>query len=230
MARHALFCRIRNAAVHPINARAPHRRDMPASRIGNVDPLSVSDMALEYELRNFTVDEYHRMAEIGIFDSDERIELLDGKLVRMSPTGVSHVLLHARIVKYLNARLPHAAVIGQGSFELGPGNEPRPDVAILRQPIEAYFGRSFQPTDLAAMIEVADSSLAKDIGPKLSLYARFGIPDYLVVDIQRNRLLHHAEPNDFGYSRTKTLAARDTFRVECFPSVEFAAAEFLAPE
>ncbi|MFN2462022.1 MAG: Uma2 family endonuclease [Candidatus Velthaea sp.] len=186
-------------------------------------------MALEYELREFTVDEYHRMAEAGILQPEERVELLDGQLVHMSPIGHRHWALHMRIAGYLHETLPGAAIASQGSFPLGARNEPQPDIAILAGSRDAYFEGRFSPKDLLVVIELADSSLAKDLGPKLALYARYRVADYLVVDIERNVLLHYSEPNDLGYAKTATLARGDTMTLQCFPAVQFSVTELLLP-
>ncbi|MFN2459494.1 MAG: Uma2 family endonuclease [Candidatus Velthaea sp.] len=187
-------------------------------------------MAIEYDLRAFTVDEYHRMAEVGILDSDERVELLDGRLVLMSPLGKKHWIAHAVIVPYLHERLAGHAVVGQGSFPLGRHNEPQPDIAVLAEPPAAYREREFQPADLRLVIELADSSLAKDTGVKMRLYGRFRIPDYIVVDLARNVLRHYTEPNDIGYASEETHSPGDTFRLAAFSEIVLAADVFLSPE
>src|ERR1700722_5783650 len=89
-------------------------------------------MLLEERLRDFTIGEYHRIAEAGILGDDERVELLDGRIVCMPPIGVRHWTRHAAIVKYLNEVLhDRATIVGQGSFPLGTLNEPQPDIAVL---------------------------------------------------------------------------------------------------
>ena len=92
----------------------------------------MSDMVAEYRLHEFTVEQFHRMAEVGIIDSDDRVELLDGYVVEMSPIGLRHWDRHATIVRYLIETLRlRATVVGQGSFPLGLRSEPQPDIAIL---------------------------------------------------------------------------------------------------
>ena len=79
------------------------------------------------------------------------------------------------------------------------------------------------------MIELADSSTARDLGVKRTLYARFAIPDYIVVDINREAVIHHSSPADGEYRRIETHAARATFRFASIPNVEIAASVFLQP-
>jgi Uma2 family endonuclease len=188
----------------------------------------MSDMAIEYKLREFTVDEYHRLAEIGVLRPDERVELLDGSIVEMSPIGNRHWGRHARISAYLVAALGnHAAVIPQGSFPLGRKNEPQPDLAVLAPLQWDDAGRGPTPAEIYAVVELADSSLGKDTGPKLRLYARFGIPDYIVVDLEGDVLVHYHDPHELGYRSEERLHAGDTFTIRRLAHVALSAASFL---
>jgi Uma2 family endonuclease len=188
----------------------------------------MSDMAIEYKLREFTVEEYHRLAEIGMLRPDERVELLDGAIVEMSPIGNRHWGRHARISAYLAATLSSdASVIPQGSFPLGSKNEPQPDLAILAPLQWDEAGRGPTPKEIYAVIELADSSLGKDTGPKLRLYARFGIPDYIVVDLESDILIHYHDPHELGYRSEDRLHAPDTFTIRRLPHIAMSAAPFL---
>ncbi len=190
----------------------------------------MSDMAIEYKLREFTVEEYHRMADVGLLRAEERVELLDGAIVEMSPIGVSHWDRHARISAYLIETLgADALVVPQGSFPLGRTNEPQPDLAVLARLGYGQAGRGPTPEEIFAVIEIADSSLSKDIGPKLRLYARFGIADYFVVDLEGDALLHYHDPHDLGYRSVQRLHATDTFTIHHLPHITLSAAPFLKP-
>jgi Uma2 family endonuclease len=186
----------------------------------------MSDMAA-LSPRTFTVDEYHRIAELGIFD-DERVELLDGLIVEMSPIGTRHWHRHALIVAYLNEHLRERAfVVGQGSFPLGQHNEPQPDIALLSWKLSEGPARRAEPDEIFACVELADSSLAKDLGPKLRLYGRYGIPDYLVVDLKANVLLRFREPHELGYRDCDRLTLNATFSLAKLPGVILDAKPFL---
>jgi Uma2 family endonuclease len=170
----------------------------------------VSDMALEYELRPFTVDEYHRMAAGGIIDEGERVELIDGFLVEMAPIGVLHWDRHGRVVEYLIGALgQRARVYGRASIPLEHRSEPAPDIVVLA-PRESGYSTPPSHSEILAMIELADSSLRKDRGPKLRLYARSGVPDYLLVDLGANVLYHFAGPYEIGYAKERALNYGDT--------------------
>jgi len=184
-------------------------------------------MATEYTPRLFTVDEYHRMADAGILEPAERVELLDGRIVEMSPIGKPHWQLHTNLVRYLNAILPESlAVVGQGSFPLGERDEPQPDIAIVRRnPTNPR--RIADPVAIVALIEIADSSLATDSGPKMRLYARFEVADYLVIDVRNDRVIRYSAPHELGYGQVRELARPDVFALTALPDTPLEAAEFL---
>src|SRR5260370_42145871 len=123
----------------------------------------------------FTDAEYHRMDAHGLLE-DVRVELLDGLIVEMSPIGPLHWNMHAIINAYLTETLRGtASVIPQGSFPLGKKSEPQPDIAIIEAGDRRAVNRTPSPAKIFAMIEIADTSLAKDTDPKVRLCARFGI-------------------------------------------------------
>jgi Uma2 family endonuclease len=190
----------------------------------------MGDMLLESQLREFTVAEYHRMADNGIIAADERIELLDGRLVRMPPIGQRHWGRHATIVRYLNEVLrDRATIVGQGSFPLGMRSEPQPDMAVLTPRAYDVDRRAPTPEEIFAFIELADSSLRTDLGLKRELYARHGIADYLVVDLERDCLLHHADPDGRAYRRCDELKNGGEFVLTSIPDVVLSADPFLNP-
>jgi Uma2 family endonuclease len=184
-------------------------------------------MVSDYTLRPFTVDEYHRMVAAGVLDAEERVELIDGAIVEMSPIGRNHWGHHLAITTYLGRVLgDRAAVAGQASLPLRPRDEPQPDVAIL-VPRDYVHGPDFRPTELLAAIEIADSSLRKDLGVKAKLYARHRVLDYLVVDLQHGVLVHHRDPHDLGYRTCTTLRRGDTFTLTGLPNIVLDVSAFL---
>jgi Putative restriction endonuclease len=188
----------------------------------------MSDMAIQYKLREFTVEEYHRMAEVGVLRAEELVELLDGAIVEMSPIGTRHWGRHLDVVEYLIRTLGETAKIaGQSSLSLGTRDEPQPDIAVLA-PRRYQPSNPPSPSEIYAVIELSETSLLKDSGPKLLLYARHAIADYLVVDLAADVLLHHHEPHDFGYHACDRLAENDTFELGALPGIRLRADAFLA--
>src|SRR5260370_14461612 len=158
------------------------------------------------------------MGEIGLLRPEERGELLDGAIVEMSPIGNRHWTRHSRIVTYLVHRLGESAIIaGQSSWPLGDRNEPQPDIAVLAPREYEAPHPPPSPAEIYALIELSDTSLRKDLGTKLRVYARHAIADYLVVDLANDVLLHHRDPHDLEYRVCDRLAAGDTFELAALP-------------
>ncbi len=190
----------------------------------------MSDMAIEYKRRDITVDDYHRMADAGIFAPGERVELIDGELIEMPPLGLRHWTRHALINDYLvNSFGARALVVPQGSFPLGRRNEPQPDFAILAR--VDYAARGARPTldEIYAFIEVADTSEAFDRGRKMRMYGAQHVAEYLLLELKRNRLTLFSEPSDVGYAKSSELGYGETFVFAAVPDVTLSADRFLAP-
>lgn len=134
-------------------------------------------------LRRFTVDEYHRLLEVGILYSGEKVELIDGYLVMKMTIHPPHMSSLQRARKRIERLLPD----GWTARILGPitlaTSEPEPDVAVARGDDDLYTARHPGPADLGLVVEVADSSLAFDQGVKARLYAAAGIAAYWIVDV-----------------------------------------------
>lgn len=150
--------------------------------------------------KRFSVADYHRMGEAGIFGEDDRVELIEGEIIEMTPIGSPH----GGRVKQLNRLLAQAvgerAVIAvQDPVVLGERSEPEPDLALLRPRADFYTESHPRPPDVWLLIEVADTSLAFDRDVKVPLYARHGIPEVWLVDIEHRQVLRFAVPRDGVY-------------------------------
>ena len=161
-------------------------------------------MVVALKRRTFTADEFERMAEAGILGEDERVELLEGEIVWMSPIGPDH----SWCVKDLNAlfsRLGARVVVSvHDPIRLHDRLEPQPDIVIVRP--DASRGRHPAAADILLVIEVAVSSLAVDRDVKGPMYARAGIPDYWIFDLDADRLLVLREPSPDGYRVVQVFA------------------------
>jgi Uma2 family endonuclease len=152
-----------------------------------------------------TVDEYYRMAEVGIFSPEARVELIEGEVIDMPPIGSPH----AGTVIYLATRLTYAigdrAIVStQNPIFLDEHSEPQPDIALLRPRSDFY--RNAHPTvaDVLLVVEVADSTLAYDTQIKLPLYARHHIPEVWLVDLVNQRLSVHRSPLASGFQDVRS--------------------------
>ena len=142
-------------------------------------------MAVEVAVarRLFTREEYHRMVEVGILKPRDRIELIRGEIVEMSPIGKRHHAFVNNLNRLLTVPLADRAIIAvQGPIALADDTEPEPDLAVIRRRPVSYKDREAYAEDAVLIIEVAESSLAYDRRTKLRLYAEAGIPEYWVVN------------------------------------------------
>jgi Uma2 family endonuclease len=156
------------------------------------------------ETRRFTRLEYDRLIAQGFFDEDERIELLDGQLVVREPQGSRHVVA----VELVREALQHAFgkgyhIRGHSPVALDDVSEPEPDVAVVRGRLRDYVAA--HPASPVLVVEVADSSLGKDRVRKAALYARAGIADYWIVNLNDRVLEVYRAP-------ARTAAGRWTYR------------------
>ena len=157
-------------------------------------------MAIQLEKRHFTVDEYHRMGETGILHEDDRIELLEGEIVKMSPIGIRHVACVNRLTMLLTGRLGDSAIVSvQNPVVLSDISAPQPDIAVLRRREDFYANSYITPADVMLLIEVADTSIGYDRAYKIPLYAKAGIAEVWLVDLQAGVVTSYNQPTPSGY-------------------------------
>ncbi len=156
--------------------------------------------------RRFTLEEYHRLIEIGFFHEDERVELIRGELMQMAAKGTAHSTCSSNLLREL-ARLVagQAELRCQDPITLAFGSEPEPDFAIVHLSDDNYLSAHPTPADVLLAIEIADSSLNYDQEVKIPLYAEAGISDYWIFNLVANHLEAYSEPyqelqGNFGYS------------------------------
>jgi Uma2 family endonuclease len=141
-------------------------------------------MGVQLARRLFTVAEYHKMAEAGILSEDDRVELLEGEIVAMSPIGSRHAGLVNRLNRLFSQRAGDQVVVSvQNPVRLGGYSEPQPDLALLRPRADFYTSSHPGPEDVLLAVEVAETSAAVDREVKVPLYARFGVPEVWLVDL-----------------------------------------------
>lgn len=167
-------------------------------------------------IRPLARKEYDRMVEVGILDEDEKIELLRGHLVTMSPVGWQH----CEVIAWLNELLirsldPAFSVRPQLAFAADEWSEPQPDVAVCRKDP----ARRDHPSELLLIIEVSDSTLRKDSGLKLRIYAAAGVPEYWVFDLQHDCVEVYTEPSGESYARVEVRQGDDVLRPTLLPGV-----------
>jgi Uma2 family endonuclease len=155
-------------------------------------------------LHRFSLEEYHRLIESGAFDEDTRMELIDGLLVDMSAKTAPHENAIAWLLKLLVRSLDLDRFEVRVSAALTTGtSEPEPDIMV----IEPDAPRPYHPGTAALIIEVAVSSQKRDLRHKPPIYAKAGVPDYWVVDLDAGRVVVHGSPCDGAYERTEVVGA-----------------------
>ena len=149
-------------------------------------------LGTEVKKRRFGVGEYHRMAEAGIFGEDDRVELADGEIVEMTPIGWRHVRAVTILTGLLAGALPGYYVSVQNPVVLGERDERQPDLALVQA--EALEGSLPGASDVALVVEVAETSLSYDRDVKVPLYAQAGVPETWVVDLAAGAIEAYASP------------------------------------
>lgn len=153
------------------------------------------------------------MAKAGIIQEDERVELIEGEIVKMSPIGKQHAGIVNRLTALLHALLATQAVIAvQNPILLSDDSEPQPDIAVLRFRDDYYASKLPTPDDVLLLIEVADTSVADDHERKLPLYARSAISQVWLVNLPEGRIEVHSNPFAGEYR-----GVRHWFRGESLP-------------
>jgi len=170
--------------------------------------------------RPLTVTEYHRMGEVGILGERDRVELIEGELVAMSPIGSYH---HGTVISLTQALVlavgSRALVSVQGPVRLDEYSEPEPDFALLRPRPDAYRDSHATPADVLLLIEVADTSLNYDRSVKRALYARSAIPELWIVDLPAGEVEVCRQPEPDGYVEVQRIGSGSTLEPALLPGV-----------
>lgn len=176
----------------------------------------------------FTVDEYYRMAEVGILSEDDHVELLEGEVVEMSPIGSRHAACVRRLDALLNREAAQLALVSvQSPIRLNEFSEPQPDVALLRPRGDFYAEDHPTPADVLLVIEVADTSVEYDREVKLPLYAEADIPQILIVNIPADLIESYAEPVGGAYQRVAQIKRGESVEIVGVPGVVLSVDEVL---
>lgn len=190
-------------------------------------PVTVERLPADLPRWRFTVEQFHRMGEVGILHEDDRVELIDGEIVTMSPIG----LRHRQIVNNLNElfvdrRAGRYRVSPQNPLVLSDYGEPQPDI-VLEQP-DASRDRIPTPADIYLVVEVSDTTLAYDLNVKLPRYARAAVSEVWVIDVGRNMVERFTGPsNDGRYAKRDRFGVDDEISSAMLPDLRIPVREIL---
>lgn len=173
--------------------------------------------------------DYYRLGEAGILGEGDRVELLDGQLVDLSPITPRHAIVTNNLNELLVTGFAgRAQVRCQNPVVLDDGSEPQPDFALVRRPWRGYPHAHPEAADIFLLMEVADSSLDFDRTVKLELYARAGIKEVWIVDLTRDGVLMHRNPSGGAYGSAVWIEAPRELDVEGLPGVMISVGDVFA--
>jgi len=166
----------------------------------------------------FSVKAYYRMVEAGVLLPDARVELLNGRIIDMSPIGPAHGGTVKRLSRIFNANASGRWLVStQDPLRLDDHSEPEPDVALLKPSPDDYKSRHPRPEDVFLLIEVSDSTLDYDREEKLPAYGRAGVAEVWIVDLNAAAIEVYRDPHFTGYSSKTVLGAGDQIAPLAFP-------------
>ncbi|MBO6575182.1 MAG: Uma2 family endonuclease [Rhodothermales bacterium] len=169
------------------------------------------------------------MGEAGIICDDERVELIRGQVVTVSPTGNWHAASVQRLSRLLHDQLESPIQVAiQNAINMAGDTQVEPDVAVLRPGFDVWES-GLRGEDCLLIIEVAQSSLESDRSTKLRLYAEEAIPEYWVVDLEGRRVERYRKPSEARFMKTEVWASGDVCRCEALESVMIPVAEIVPP-
>jgi Uma2 family endonuclease len=182
-------------------------------------------------LKRWTVEDYHRMGALGMIHADERTELIAGQVLFMEAKGTPHVTALRLLAIALDALLADSPffISTQDPIQLDDFSEPEPDCAIVQGSILDYVDRHPCPSDIAFVVEVADSTLKYDTEVKDKLYAQSGITDYWVLDLKNRQLHVFRNPTPTGYTSHLILTEPNQITLIAFPNTTLHLTDILPP-
>lgn len=178
--------------------------------------------------RKFSVEEYHKFIEQGVFNPEERIELWEGEFIEMSPIGKRHAGCVDSLAEILNDFLNKQAIVRtQNPIVLNDFSEPQPDVCLLKRRDDFYRQISATADDVLLAMEVADSTVKFDRDIKFPRYAENGIQESWLIDLENDRVEIHTQPTKNGYRLVKILHRGDIAESTIFDEIKIAVDDIL---
>jgi Uma2 family endonuclease len=167
-----------------------------------------------------SVEEYHRMAEVGLLAPDARVELIDGEIIEMPPIGSRHGAIVDRLTElFMFAVQGRANVRCQGAIQLGDFSEPQPDLSLLERREDFYSEKHPREGQILLAIEVSESTLNFDRKRNMSLYARYAIPEFWVFDVEGKQLLVFRNPSGAAYTDVSSMNELGIMAVSALPGL-----------
>ncbi|MBY0492873.1 MAG: Uma2 family endonuclease [Cyanobacteria bacterium] len=175
-------------------------------------------MPIELLKRRFDADEYQRMGRAGILTEDDRVELIDGEIITMTPIGPRHNAAVDRANRTLVGVVGNLAIVRvQGSVRLDVWSEPEPDLVLLRPVPDFYASRLPGPGDILLIIEIAESTVDYDTEVKASLYAAADVREYWLANLTTGTVTRFSAPSGGAYQRRQQHRAGESIAPDALP-------------
>ncbi len=179
-------------------------------------------MTVQILRKKFTVGQYHQMIVSGILTDRDRVELLQGEIIEMSPIGMQHAACVDRLNELLVRELVGRAIVRvQNPIQLSTRSEPQPDFAILQRRSDFYANGHPQPNEVFALIEVSDTTVEFDRTVKVPIYAKDNIAEVWIVDLNAEAVQIYREPSEAGYQQLQTFRWGQAIAFQAFNDIQF---------
>jgi Uma2 family endonuclease len=173
------------------------------------------------ERTRISAERFDKMIAAGVLTKYDRVELIEGDMINEPGINPPHSAVTARLNELLVLAVGRSVTVSPcGSVRLGDFSVPQPDLMLLKRREDFYFGCRPTAADVLLLIEVSDSSFAYDQSTKRALYARYGIEEYWVVDVQGERVFVYDEPAGEGYARVVECTGADIVSPRAVPAVQ----------
>lgn len=193
------------------------KQNIAAQTNGNSNGASVNGVMTQ---RLITVADYDRMIEHGILTENDRVELMNGRIVNQMPKGSRHAAFNDFIAEVLREKLGQNVIVrNQNPIVLDDLSEPEPDIVLAKPPRNVYFNRHPKPEDVLLIVEISDSTLIYDREEKGSKYAEANIVHYILIDLQNSTVEDYRDPSANGYETKQTLRVGQSFNLVAFPEI-----------
>jgi len=186
-------------------------------------------MAVALRRYRFTVDEYERLAQARVLTQTDRVELLDGEIVEMTPIGDRHASVVARLTSLFSRLLGERSIVWvQNPIQLrAVRSMPQPDLVLVRRRADFYSTGKPGPDDVLLLVEVMDTSAETDRSVKLPLYARAGIAETWLLDLTTDRVEVFRQPTPAGYRPSETIERNGRVTPGAFPDLSLTVGDLL---
>ena len=178
-------------------------------------------MSVQIQRRLFTVKEYHLMNEAGVFGEDDRVELIEGEIIQMAAIGTRHATCVRRLIRQFRQLPEESAILDvQNPIQLTERTEPQPDVVLLEPRADYYATAHPIPSEVLLLVEVSDSTIDFDRNVKVANYARSGIQEVWLWDLEANCLEVYRDPTENGYTSIQRFERGEIVSPLAFPDFQ----------